>query len=310
MGNRAGWIVVGVVVAALTPLAWGQAFRQVDHPAAGPNGRTWLHGIDGGKSIGEYVNDDTGARGSFIYDLATETFTPVSFPGATSTTLSAIGGGRVAGTYRGDALGEHGFVYDGSTFTSIDFPIDVSGSMARPSAVDAARVAGTHHQAGGFSGFIRAADGTLITRRVSWSDGTTIEAFDGGRTLGHIWSEQELFGYLDDGTSMTFFSYPGTFHTEPRDLSGNWVVGNYFAGGVFGMTPMPAFLYDIGGGSFYPYGVPGAESTSINGIDGDPIVGTYALEQGGAHGFIATVPEPGAAWVVLGLTCMLLRRRR
>src|SRR5215469_6512224 len=51
------------------------------------------------------------------------TFTTVEFPGAEWTEVDGISGNTVIGTYFVDGIvGTHGFIYNGSTFATLDFP--------------------------------------------------------------------------------------------------------------------------------------------------------------------------------------------
>jgi hypothetical protein len=76
--------------------------------------------IQGSTIIGSYSTDWTHAQG-FIYNGLTLAYTTFDVPGSTSTCLGGISGGNMVGWFI-DAGGEHGFLYDGTTFTTLDYP--------------------------------------------------------------------------------------------------------------------------------------------------------------------------------------------
>ena len=122
-----------------------QVFTQTFTTLAPPRSTyTYASDISGNTVVGNYnerVGNNTQQHG-FIYDGST--YRNLDFPGALHTYPSGISGGTIVGSYN-DSGGRtvitegtrrrHGFIYDGSTFTTLDFPeatntelYDVSGS--------------------------------------------------------------------------------------------------------------------------------------------------------------------------------------
>src|SRR5207302_1565898 len=52
---------------------------------------------------------------------------PAGFPG--TTVIHSISGSNIVGTYQ-DSTGQHGFVFDGSTYTTLDDPDALPGTTA------------------------------------------------------------------------------------------------------------------------------------------------------------------------------------
>lgn len=97
----------------------GSSYRFLDYANAI---ETQAYGInDHGKVVGYYYSGSLGGHG-FVYDMATDVYTPVNVPGASRTFARGINNYNViAGTYY-DSMGEHGFIFDGTTYKTIDFP--------------------------------------------------------------------------------------------------------------------------------------------------------------------------------------------
>jgi uncharacterized membrane protein len=89
-----------------------------------PSGvQTFCNGLNNNNEIaGNYTLANRNSNG-FVYSVTTGTFTDIIVPGAINGT-SAFGindAGQVAGTFA-DAVGSHGFFYDGSTYQTLDVP--------------------------------------------------------------------------------------------------------------------------------------------------------------------------------------------
>jgi hypothetical protein len=69
---------------------------------------TRIEGIDGSNIVGNYYGD-AGAVHSFLYNLDTQIWTLLSFPGAKYTEVYDIDGSNIVGSYE-DRYGTHGFI--------------------------------------------------------------------------------------------------------------------------------------------------------------------------------------------------------
>jgi hypothetical protein len=105
----------------------GTTYSTLDHPSAdfSQYHGSRLLGICGNDIVG-YYQDSSGTSHGFLYNRLTSAFANINHPLASSggeqtgTAPTGISGGKIVGTYF-DA-GEKGFLYDGTTFTTIDGP--------------------------------------------------------------------------------------------------------------------------------------------------------------------------------------------
>jgi len=87
----------------------------------------------------------------FIYDINTAGVTPISFPGATATSLIAINNnGQVLGVASGGAAGDLYFIYSAGAFTPLAFP----AGCTPVSISDNDEVIGNCFKGGVFEGFL------------------------------------------------------------------------------------------------------------------------------------------------------------
>jgi hypothetical protein len=88
----------------------------VDYPNASQTGAL---GIDNGRVVGAYMDANTDGHG-FIYDVNSELWTSLEHPfgGTSGTWALGIDGNDIVGGYHGD----HGFLFDGTDWTSLDYP--------------------------------------------------------------------------------------------------------------------------------------------------------------------------------------------
>jgi hypothetical protein len=301
---------------AFALLAWraGSAsgaftYTTIDHPLAGVGG-TVPNDIEGGQIVGSYL-DASGVTHGFLFDGAT--WSTLDHPAAAApggTAAYGISDGVVCGSYV-DASGQTlGFLYDGVNWTTLDRPplgIGPVDTFAR--GISDGTVVGYSIENVAARGFVYR-DGVFTDLVIPGAVGTFPQDVDPGRIVGTYDDLVETHGFLYDGAVVTTLDHPlglplGTFVTG---IDGPNVVGNYLSL-QDGMGH--GFLYD--GKQYIPIDVPGATDTSVNGISGSRVVGTYADADGQRHGFVASVPEPvvaGTALACLALMARPCRRRR
>jgi hypothetical protein len=88
-----------------------------------PGEGTEALGISGNSIVGAYLDASDTAHG-FLYNMLTENFTTLDDPlaeGRNGTYATGISGNNIIGFYY-NSSGIHGFLYDGSTWTTIDEP--------------------------------------------------------------------------------------------------------------------------------------------------------------------------------------------
>jgi hypothetical protein len=252
---------------------------------------------------------------------STWTFTTLDVPSAYHcTAATAIDGDNIVGVYL-DASGKsHGFLYDGSSYTTLDHPLAGKHGTS-PSGISGKNIVGSYYQYPSVPyGFLY--DGsswTTIKRGVETSimgisgpyilgyyresystydyygflyDGSSYAPLDniwstgmsGGRIVGYKSDASGFHGFVYDGSSYTTLDHPlGVKGTWIHDVDGLNMVGEYIDSAGKGH----GFLYD--GSTWttidHPLAVDGGWA---EGISGNRIVGRYDDSQGHAHGYVAT----------------------
>jgi hypothetical protein len=215
------------------------------------NFATTVYGIDGSRLVGYYLDDDGGRHGFFydgstrttldfpgartytyikgidgnnlvgsadghgvIYNLGSQTWTTLDFPGANDTQINSIDGSNLVGVSYIYHLvppdSKHGFFYDGSTLTTLDYPGALSASI---SDIDGDNIVGNY-------------------------------------SLVHTYNSQ---GFLYDGTTYTTLNFPGAINTFLDGIDEDHIVGWYHDAsgdhGFFATIPEPATiaLFALGG---------------------------------------------------------------
>jgi hypothetical protein len=260
----------------------------LDYPGASA---TYITEISGSKIVG-YANGH-----GIIYDMTLHSWATLDVHGAQSTEIDAIDGSNYAGKYH-DASGDHGFLYDGTNWTTFKVPGDrlhIGGISGTTITVDYRTILSGHPS------FLY--DGTTWTQIVSpaGSSISNINGIDGNRIVGYGdfsgWQ-----GFLYDGATWTMLNVLNMGGTVPMDIDGTNIVGfyndpsyNYYG-----------FLYD--GTKWTTFGMPGEPRTFVTGIEGNTLVGYYMDAANSYHGFIYTIPEPATTFL-LGFGMMLARKK-
>ncbi len=95
-----------------------EVWWDLDFPGAAS---TIMYGIDENNIVGYYYPTEySGAVGCF-YDMTSDTWTTLEMPGASNTYIHGIDGNNIVGSYW-VGIEVHGFLYDGTNWTHLDFP--------------------------------------------------------------------------------------------------------------------------------------------------------------------------------------------
>src|SRR5579872_551598 len=224
--------------------------------------------------------------------------TTFAVPGASSTTVVDISGGKVVGQYNNVVGPSHGFVYNGSTYTTFDPP---GSTNTRVIGVSGGVIAGSYQDSIGSHGYVY--DGSVFTTLDppgSTSINTQVDAISGSSVVGSYQDAQvHTHGFLYNGSTFTTLDVPGSTWTQAFAISSN-TIGGYFEsadGNGHG------FLYN--GTSYSTVDFPVAPSqnafTRITGVSGNNAVGEYSAN-GTLHAFLfdgstfTTLDPPGAQW--------------
>lgn len=219
-----------------------------------------------------------------VRESAAITFQTIEYPSGIATEVSAITGGTVVGRWwdgthvpgSNTEYAYHAFAYNGSTYTSFDFP-----EMYRTYAtgISGSQIVGTYKDNTGGGNGANVSHGFTF----DGSTWTTIDHPSGGVTRINgasgaiILGQYDSHGFIYDGALWTTIDFPPVpSFTSPRDMQGNTIVGEYY--GKHG------FVYD--GSSFTTFDYPAAAETAVNGISGSNIVGSWRDSSGVFHGFV------------------------
>ena len=110
---------------------------------------TAVSGIYDNKIIGNYFSVAEHRYRGFIYSEGVWTTLEMA-PESYITYYNGISGNNLIGVYYSSTLGDHGFLYDGKTWTTIDGP---NGEYLRPYGISGDNVVGLYHDGYRYHGF-------------------------------------------------------------------------------------------------------------------------------------------------------------
>ncbi|MBX7073979.1 MAG: hypothetical protein K1X71_12600 [Pirellulales bacterium] len=245
------------------------------------------YGVDGKNVVGE-------SNIGWWYDGSA--YHVIQPPGGFTTIPHDISGNKIVGWYTAGVQGGRGFLYDGSTYTTISHPLGVNGTSAW--GIDGNRIVGQYDDANKVAhGFLF--DGATYTTidHPLGTRGTFVTGIDQQNIVGtYLDSQGKYHGFLFDGTTYTTLddTYLGGGYgaTIANGIDGDRVVGYASIGTGQLIT---SFIYD---GATYTH--PLGEELELlgahhfRGISGNRIVGEYNDQP-----FIYTIPEPASLALAL-----------
>ncbi len=264
------------------------------------------------------------------------TWTTLDAPQATTTYAKGIDGGNIVGSYYDDS-GYHHFLYNGSTWATLDLPDEFIWTEI--SCISGDNIAGTYTDASGGHGFVYNRS-TFTTINAPEAIDTIIHGISGNKIVGEYKKTSVFESFLYDGTTWTTLSASGAIDTYAYGIDSDNIVGGYttmfathgflYDGSTWTTLDTPWAVKDISGsyvvGSYYDVSIgddhgflydgtnltildaPGASGTRAYSISGNNIVGDYT-DGSGTHGFIYTIPEP-AAICLFAFAGLFLHRRK
>jgi T5SS/PEP-CTERM-associated repeat protein/autotransporter-associated beta strand protein/predicted outer membrane repeat protein len=244
----------------------GTNYTSIDYPGAT---YTSIYGGVGGKIWG-YYNDANYTGGSFLYENGH--YSEFQYPGANYTWINSSwnngSNNKAVGSY-GDNTGSHGFIYDGSTFTTVDYPQSYNTQITGYSG---------NKYWGSFSGYSGSGvflyeNGVVNTINVpgGYSYSTWISDVSGSNVIGSYWNGSEQKAFVYNGSTFATISYPGANNTYLNEAGSKWVTGSYSSNGYGGAFayPLASIVPDpvaspiaIGGNT----GISSYTNTASNGI--------------------------------------------
>ncbi len=286
--------IIGVAFATLSS-AWAHTtYTQVDYPGAvlteiagGPN----LEGT----SVGAYALTTGGTLHGFALN-AHGVFTPIDVPGATNTIPNFINlQGVIVGSYTDSAGTSHGFVLNGRTYTTVNYPDEpgtelsgindlgeMSGSYCSDAACD---TSATFHsfvlsRSGVFTTFDPPGATGSISSTVSLL-GVVVGSYD---TTSEPTCTTVCQGYVLVHGNYKTLSYPGSSFT----FAGGGNIWDTVVG-IYVDTSGNGHGYVWSNGSYTSFDYPSASFTEGTGINAlGIIVGIFTDTSGNTHGFIRT----------------------
>jgi len=174
---------------------------------------TYAEGISSNNVVGYYLDDNLNAHG-FVYNTVAATYTTLNDPLAEAvyssingTFADGISGNNVVGCYTDASGNYHGFLYNGSAYTTLDDPLAGGGA----------------------------------------NQGTLAEAISGNDVVGYFTDASgNAHGFLYNGSTYTTLDDPlGVEGTVVSGISGNNIVGIYYdasgnANGFIATVPEPS----------------------------------------------------------------------
>jgi hypothetical protein len=296
----------------------GILYQTLDDPKAAYGvysiGGTYAQGISGANVVGWYIDTNGSAHGFLYNDGAYTTlddpkavgnYTLSGLFNSGGTYATGISGTNIVGYYTDTNGVTHGFLFNGSTYTTLDDPnaggpysefyYDVTGGTW-VCGIEGNNIVGYYtDNSGNVHGFIY--NGSTYT---TLDDPNAIYAANGGDgtfTLGI--SGSNIVGYVDIigvpyGSTQSILyngsAYNSFYGTSANGISGGTIVGSSGNSGyaTFGkfvtMDGIPYFA-----GNYTTVNVPNSATTSANGISSNTIVGSYTDGNGVSHGFTAIV---------------------
>jgi hypothetical protein len=253
--------------------------------------------------------------------------------GTDGTGVNTAAGNNIVGCYGNSSgpmgWGWHGFLYNGATWTTFDYPgaletavlgingtdllgwyldsssrsngflyngttwttLDFPGATATSMyGMSGNMFAGTYSSASGRNNGFQYDGATWTTIDYPGATGTNVLGIFGSSLYGYYDDSLGRHGFVYHAGQWTVINAPGSDWTIVDGFNGSDYVGEYETGS--GGTSH-GFLYD--GTSWTTLDYPGALRTGVGGFSNDGLVGSYLDSSGVEHGFIVNnVPEPSS----------------
>ena len=200
-------------------------------------------------------------------------FVSLTYPGGFQTSPDGLNDrASVVGWYYGSDGNLHGFVYDGSQYTTVDYP---GASATGPAGINNNGViAGYYNDQQGTHGFIDN-NGTLASFDCPQGVGlTNPHAINDAGEVAGVCNNSSGGGFVYDNGTFTYYAYPGGFNTIIYGINNSdQLVGTYQdspSGNSHG------FLYS--NGTYTAINYPGASQTFTTGINNAGVIVGYSAD--------------------------------
>ncbi len=213
------------------------------------------------------------------------TYTTLDNPAGVGTFLTGISGNNIVGYYTDSSSENHGFLYNGSSFTTLDDPLAGTGQSQGTFAegIDGNNIVGYYVDSSNVDHGFLYNGSTYTTLDDPAGSGTQAFGISGNNIVGgsNTSNAASTGGFLFDGSTYTPVNDPQTLlgGSIASGISGSTIVGLYQHG-----IQLLGYKYD--GSTFTTIsGPPSAEFAGAHGISGNDIVGGY-LSGGATFGFV------------------------
>ena len=214
-------------------------------------------------------------------------FTTIDAPlaGAGGTTPNDVEGNRIVGSFLDAAGVRHGFLYDGSTWTTLDHPNAAVPRGTEAYGISGGTICGTFVDSTGQTfGFLYDGANWTTLQRAPLAGGpadTFARGISDGTVVGYSIESLAARGFAYRAGTFTDVMIPGSIGTFPQDVDGGRIVGTFDdALGTHGFLLDGVAIQTLD----HPLGLLG---TFVNGVDGTRVVGNYLdLLDGSSHGFL------------------------
>ena len=248
------------------PVALGLATAKVykyataDYPGAALSG---VFDTNASTAVGFLVNDPTSSTSPYLpFTLNAGVYRILSVPNSAQSFLQGINtAGQMVGAYFDLSGNVHGFLTDGTTFTTLDYP----GSIAtEPTGInDSGQIVGDYADASSNPHGFLYSSGVFTSIDISGSTGTNVEGNNSAGDVVGLWkdSASNLHSFLMHSGAITSLDFPLATFTEPFGINDSGeVAGTYDdAAGV-----SHGFIYSDG--AFSRVDVAGAAATVLTRI--------------------------------------------
>ena len=200
----------------------GIGFTTIDVPGSP---QTYCTGISGDTIAGYYYQNSSSAYRGFTYVAGTFT-TNIFADGSAQTYIGGVNGTNIVGY-----TGVHGFIYNGITFSNLDFP---GGTGTTPFGIAASGIVGFYRD-------------SASKQRGFYYNGSAFTALDypkalftqpygieGANFVG-CWMDTNSYlthGFIYNGSTFTAIDVAGAHETFTYGISSGKIVGSYTTNGV------------------------------------------------------------------------------
>jgi len=268
-------LCVSLIHAQSSSDALNLTFTTIDVPGAVA---TDVYGINtAGEIVGGYTDGSTDH--GFLYSNGSFTF--FDYPGQYKTFPFGINdSGLIAGTaYSNDQVSSVGFLYNGTTFSTIRVGTYVDTTV--DGINNASTVVGGYGNFGGNDGYEM--QGTKF-KKVTPPNAHTLAYALGINNFGQIVGTEDNCGFLYNRGRFKTIDYPSALMTQPWGINDGGIVVGWYEG----CSPCAFHGFAYLRGKYMTFDYPGSSATFGSGINASgQIVGIYTLDNI-THGFVTT----------------------